>query len=346
MADLHKWTITTKDLVAALTVYGYRNLADEISDEFELLAKPLDLYQAVQWSEKTVKQSGYWSEDRESHLTVELERLLHLLVHTNKKFSCQNKEKIMKIHYINEENIVVEQTGGYQHTFFLYDPKEGYSALLYRFYNLDPTDGKEIKDMPVLEMSGSVYNDLNALDYSSLKEKIQDDQFLPAQQIFLKNFQENSQQFNRYSFLSTDYVNDAFEQGQILFSLPGNGFMWNLNYDQILQDKIKIEPISLSEYFRSVNDGIKNFFEDPVLKIRKPRAEDRKKFSIKRGLRFLYRSNIVLLVLVIFAYIDYGQWTHDGGSGLGALIICYECFTLVFAVMACLKPRFQRHSLF
>lgn len=346
MNTIVKFEITTKDLVAALTVYGFRNLAKEISDEYHLLENPKKFYQAVQWSQKTIKNAGYWADERDSNLITELENVLQLLVQSRKKFSCPSGNQVLKIHYIDSQNSLIQRVEDDQHVFYSYDNINGYFDLLCQFYKLDPNVENNISELAAITVKRELYEELLNAQPEELEKLKQDDQANPILKQMLQDLQKNQQRFYENAFIDIDYVNDKKYKDHFIYSLPGDGIMWFLHFEKGPKNEVSIVPKPFLEYFQEIDESIKDFFSQPIEKAEKTRTLNRKKFSVKRGFRFLYKSNLILLGMILIMFVNHKSWIDDGAIMLILFIMLYESFTIVLFFIACLKPRFQRHNSF
>ncbi|GGB38672.1 hypothetical protein F3157_10950 [Virgibacillus dakarensis] len=65
---------------------------------------------------------------------------------------------------------------------------------------------------------------------------------------------------------------------------------------------------------------------------------NQKFFSIKNGLWFFLKTNIMLAVMITLFTINRPEWRSDGGDKVTEFIFLFECLFILLSVFACLKP--------
>lgn len=80
--------------------------------------------------------------------------------------------------------------------------------------------------------------------------------------LFLSDFKSNQQEFDHVSLMEMDYVNNYAEIKKVIFLLPGENFVWNLDYHKIHEKEIYIVPTSIEEYSKKLNEAISLFFDE------------------------------------------------------------------------------------
>ena len=64
-----------------------------------------------------------------------------------------------------------------------------------------------------------------------------------------------------------------------------------------------------------------------------------KRFSIKRGISFFWRSNLFLLFISLILLSNWSKWHYDGLDIFEGFLLFSEVIILLFSLIACLKPR-------
>lgn len=64
-----------------------------------------------------------------------------------------------------------------------------------------------------------------------------------------------------------------------------------------------------------------------------------KKFSLKKGFSFFWKSNLVLFIAILFLYINQSSWSEEGGSVLVVLALMWGVLILFLSIIGCLKKQ-------
>ena len=66
---------------------------------------------------------------------------------------------------------------------------------------------------------------------------------------------------------------------------------------------------------------------------------EQKKFSLKRGFSFFWKSNLALLIAILFLYINQSSWSEEGGTVLLVLALIWGVLILFLSIIGCLKKQ-------
>ncbi len=62
------------------------------------------------------------------------------------------------------------------------------------------------------------------------------------------------------------------------------------------------------------------------------------RISIKNGLWFLLKANIMLAILIALFTLNRTEWRSDGAGKVSTFIFMFECLFILLSIFACLKP--------
>lgn len=68
-------------------------------------------------------------------------------------------------------------------------------------------------------------------------------------------------------------------------------------------------------------------------------TKEDKKFSLKRGVTFFGKSNLVLLIALLFFFINKSSWSEQGGSVVFLFTLSWEIVILICSFFACFKKK-------
>lgn len=240
------------------------------------------------------------------------------------------------------------------HTFFQKD-RSDLNRVIGDFYSLDITLEDELGESVRLthELSAKLLNmETEELDYESENEDID----FTIRRIF-DDLEKNNRRINKILFVEKDSENEwKVESG--MFFLPGERHIWDITFDDPVWLKPSDEGVWLHD---SKVSGFVNHVQNTMirfLKKKKPISSKNKRnrvnkkgeknikfFSIRRGFSFLWKSNLFLLVAVLFFLINKTSWVWDGEWAVEVFIILGELFILICAFIACFRDRNRRNSL-
>lgn len=67
--------------------------------------------------------------------------------------------------------------------------------------------------------------------------------------------------------------------------------------------------------------------------------EEQKKFSLKKGFSFFWKSNLVLFIAIIFLYTNKSSWSEEGGSVLLVLALMWGVLILLLSIIDGIKSK-------
>ncbi|RBP87386.1 hypothetical protein DFO70_12043 [Cytobacillus firmus] len=66
---------------------------------------------------------------------------------------------------------------------------------------------------------------------------------------------------------------------------------------------------------------------------------EQRKFSLKRGFSFFWKSNLALLIAILFLYINQSSWSKEGAPLILILALVWEVLILFLCLIGCLKKQ-------
>lgn len=261
MEEANQIELTTNEMVAALALCGYDRIASQMLNEYGLIENENEFDRFVEQSELLLRQRGYWDENRDSQLSSGLESLLHLLVQSSRKVRCVKGKNVLFLHHLDKEYIMTQKVSRNVHAFAFHQSPFKSSHLLKDFYHLETSNENGI-EQPSLELTEEMFNRIHRSDSTVLTQMLDDKLLDPNIRGFVMDFLENDQEFDNFSLLETDYIKDQSRFDQIVFLLPGNQFVWHMDYEQVNNNKIFLIPVSGSDYIEKIENTINEFFGD------------------------------------------------------------------------------------
>lgn len=257
-------TLTNNELVAALSLSGYNDVASQILNDYSLVSGEAEFTRFVQETETTLKEKGYWDENRNSKLAKGLESLLSLLVHAKKKVRCVNMENysVLLIHSINHTRVLLQRISNGKHAFYFHDKNNGLYDILRNHYNLTDSEASIEGAIP-LQLSDQLVDEYHKSEPIVL-ETLSNDKAQPKPfRDFARHFLDNGQEFDNISLMISNYVKDESEFEEIQFLLPGDSYIWHMNYEALEKNStIIMEPIPVWTYFKEIERVLNEFFSN------------------------------------------------------------------------------------
>src|SRR5699024_9157597 len=202
----------------------------------------------------TLKEKGYWDENRNSKLAKGLESLLSLLVHAKKKVRCVNMENysVLLIHSINHTNVLLHSISNVNYAFYFHVYNNDLYYILINQNNLTDSEVSIEEDIP-LQLSDQLVDEYHKSEPIVL-ETLSNDKAQPKPlRDFARHFLDNGQEFDNISLMISNYVKDKNEFEEIQFLLPGNSYIWHMNYEALEKNStIIMEPIPVRTYFKEI----------------------------------------------------------------------------------------------
>jgi len=255
-------TLSVYELVAALLLCDYGEVASELINQKRLFKSKRKLGRFIQQTETSLKKKGLMDLSRDTNLTREFESLIHQLVQAEKKVRSVNiqKHSVLIIHSLGGTEILIQQVRDKYHT-FTYTNNIAFSQIFQKHYGLNPEEESPLF-LKAIQISDEMYDELHKSRHEVLELMANDDKIDLAMQKFLKDFIKNEQQMDNISFMVSNYVEDTSNISEVNFLLPSNGFVWHLNYENVREHKISLEPIPIQDYFQKIEDATIAFFQE------------------------------------------------------------------------------------
>ena len=352
-----KITLTTKELAAALALCEYENFARNLilkNDVVSKKKKDIDLFSEE--TEQSLREKGFWHARTKTNLSKNLEELIHALAKSLKNIHCSRPGKELYIHQIDINYSLCQLVEEEEHTFTYLDNKKGFIDEMSHFYHLKVASNKDITEMQTIQVSDDVYNSLHELNSEEIDCMLNNENENQSFQEFIDDFNKNIKVINPLTFNETDHVNGKNRKEQVAFSLPGDGMLWHLEYEEVNDRKVYFVPVSVDDYFKKIEDTIHEFFlQSPAATIlakpaSKPKRskktytnkETQKPFSSKKGLSFFWKSNVVLLVMFCVLLINQGKWVGEGQEMLVLFITLFEVMIVLLSLFSCFPDKLKK----
>jgi hypothetical protein len=350
-----KITLTSKELAGAMALCGYNNFVRHLISAKNIVSrKKKDVNLFSEEAEQSLREKGFWHARTETNLSKDLEDLVNAVGQSKRNFHCKRLGHELFIHQIDLSFSICQFVDGEQHTFTYLDHRKGYQEELARFYKLDPVSSQNLSKMQLIQVSEEVYNSLHELKDEEIEQMFNNEYENQSFKEFIAAFKKNGKVFNPFTFTETDYVDGKSRTDQVAFSVPGDGMVWHLEYEKVSEHKVYFVPVPVSDYLKKIEDTIYEFFEHvptdikPKAKIKKSQRTNRQKkdkpepFSIKRGLNFFWKSNLVLLIMSFFILINKSSWVEDGYGTLLLYILISEVMIVLLSFFSCFPKKVNR----
>ena len=314
MADKNDFSLTTKELVQLLSQKGYTKKAKEITKRY--LPK----------GERETEIKGF---DLQNYSQDDY-KILKYLAESQYCVVFENEAKVLIIHSIKlDKKILTEVIEDNKHIFSIMDLEEDFYKLMIRFYHLQDISKIDLYKT-ALAMDVSSYDHIHEMNKVELEKFIHNHDSKISVKHFLEDFAMNNQKINSIVFM---------KKGRVLsmeFFVPSMKCIWEIDYINVKSDEIIIRSVSAENYFDMIGDLIRKVFTD--FEGEETKIND-KLFSLKRGLPFFIKSNIVLALMLLVILINRNSWVYDGEDFYELLGFFSEVLILFISIIACFRPR-------
>ncbi|MBP3040680.1 hypothetical protein J9303_14405 [Bacillaceae bacterium Marseille-Q3522] len=332
MSKIKKCTISTESLVAAIALMGYIHVAQKVADENKLSKKKTN---------DLINNPIHFEKD----LSENIEAVISRIAASDRSVRLEKGTEYLIIHAYDKSEALLEYVHDNRHTFSNHSYSLGFQKTVSHFYSVDD----EITEDPTkinIEFSEEMYNHIHAISPEELENEINDEQREPQIRRLLMDFKSNDQKMDQIFF--EKYIgirhNKQIETAQLF--VTGEKNIWNLNYEQINEDKIIFTSVSFAQFFQVINLMITDFFseaEPKKLKARKPGVKNHnKRFSFRRGFSFFWKSNLVLLLMILCFFINKSSWGYEGGLTVVLFAFLSETMLIILSFIGCLRPRIYK----
>ncbi|MCM3226124.1 hypothetical protein [Terribacillus saccharophilus] len=254
-------SLTTNELATVLALCGYETMASQILNSMGLEENSVVFDRFIEDTELSLTSKGLKDNSRDSMIVTELEELIHTLVQSKRKVRCIRKNRILFIHFIEgEERTLFQEIRNNNHVFSFESNSNGFESKLLKHFELNEEITNPDINVPTLQLSEEIYNQLHQMDSEILESMINDKQLAEPLKQFLTDFRFNLQEFDNLSLIEMDYVNDYFNVKQVLFLLRSESLVWHLDYENIHQKEVYVVPYDSKIYSNKLNEEISLFF--------------------------------------------------------------------------------------
>ncbi|WHY62138.1 hypothetical protein [Cytobacillus firmus] len=256
-------SLTTNELASVLALCGYESMASQILNSLDFNGETGELDRFIEDTGLSLKSKGLLDESRSSTLAAGLEDLLHVLVQSKRKARCIKKDRVLFIHFIKgDTRTLLQEIRNNTHFFSIYSMEKGFEPILLNHYELAGKSEQAVNNLPALQLSEAIYDQLHQMEPDVLETMINDEKIEGLLKQFLSDFKNNEQEFANVSLMEMDYAKDYMEMKQVIFLLPSVNFVWHLDYDRIQEKEVFVVPSSAEEYSKRLSDAIALFFEE------------------------------------------------------------------------------------
>ncbi|MFD2923798.1 hypothetical protein [Halobacillus naozhouensis] len=265
MIDRGKIKLTVNELVSALVLCGYEQVASQILNDHKLIQNEAEFDRFVYQAEISLRGKGYWDDDKETNIASGLEDLLHLLIQSTKKLRCVNmeNERVLLIHDVNQEHSLIQEIHNHEHTFWVHQNADGFESIFISHYGLEKVD-YDRADLQTIQLSDTMLDELHTTEADVLGRMIRDEKVDSSLRSFLQEFLRNGQELDNIAFMVSNYVEDQSKFDQIVFLLPGQGLIWHVDYENVNNHEIFIHPVEIGEYFHKIEHTLLEFFHNSI----------------------------------------------------------------------------------
>jgi hypothetical protein len=219
-----KLTISTKHLLASLVHFGHEDFTKILAKENEItkneLTAILDSQTYIIKEEKLdLKQDG---------LTIE--EVIYYLTNSTKKMRYETAKTFLNIYHIDAKVSLIEEVSNQQHSFSIHNRKNGFFHLLCDFYQYYANLNEDPKSV-ALEISDEFYDHLLSMTKDELLQMIQDEILDEDKRTLLEDFIKNGQKVNQGCMLALKKKKQEIVKPLIF--IPGNEFVWHIDYENI-----------------------------------------------------------------------------------------------------------------
>ncbi|MFP7478311.1 hypothetical protein [Terribacillus saccharophilus] len=336
MIENKKVSITTEVLVAIIAQSLSAKKVRDIGKEYMISRKEID--EIIKNPQTILENAKY--EDQQLSL---LEQIVIKSKQANKVGRFENLDKLMLVYPSKSSTVIVEWVQSKVHT-FLQVRTSKLSEIIGNFYNLDTT----LKVDPIkiiLEMQDDQFEEIHHMDPALLDQIAEKGDFDPKIPLFLKDFKKNNQQASRTLFSKRKSNHSKWELETGMIIVPGGKYIWNIELDEEENSKYLIISMPVRLYVETAQQSFIEFLEKvetgPSKKDKNKSSKIKKEkfFSIKRGFSFFWKSNLFLLVALLFFFINKSSWVWDGEWAVEVFTILGELFILVCSFIACFRER-------
>ncbi|MBU8684064.1 hypothetical protein CHCC20375_0823 [Bacillus licheniformis] len=254
-----KIILTTNEIVAAFLLCRYEKAAEDIINDQQLIQDEKDIEPFSIQAENLLKQRGYWADDTESNLQKGLENLIHLLIQSKRKVRCIHRKKVMIIHHIQKDELIVQEIENQNHCFSILRSRELFLEMLKSFYH-SYTDKKP--EHEIFEMDEDSFDEFHEVEAAVIKRMAEDPETHPTISQFSFDFLANNQELDNISFVESDYIQNQTRLDQVAFLLRSDNFIWHLDYENIKKaGSLYLQPVAVNEYFGKIVDTMNEFYD-------------------------------------------------------------------------------------
>jgi hypothetical protein len=350
MNDSEKMILTSKELAVALVSCQYENFARRIILKDDLVnknKKAIALF--TEQAEQSLREKGLWNARRKTKLSQNLEDLIQALGTSTKNVHFTQNEQELYIHQINRNQYLKQHIINETHTFTYLDHTKSLSKETMSFYDLDSSANFNDKQLQPIQVSDKVYDALHKLKDEEVENILSNETENDSLREFITSFNKNNKVFNQISFNTCNHKTGENQKDQVAFSLPGNQMIWHVNYEQIHDHTVYFVPVSITDYFKKIEDTLDEFFSSEVVIVpiskstrKKQNGKPSKKvetFSFKRGFSFFWKANLVLLGMTGFLLLNQGSWADDAQKYFTLFITISEAMILLLSFASCLPHK-------
>ncbi|URM32836.1 hypothetical protein LLY41_21535 [Cytobacillus firmus] len=326
MEQDQKISVSTQDLIAVLAQSESVKRAREFAYENNLSKKEIGQINETQ---------------PESNISNSLKEMVNTALNASKMIRIENGNQYLLVYRAHKTGGIVEYIHNDLYEFKKYDSLTMLNNLISDFYGLD----SRLTEDPIkvnIELTNDLYDQIHYMDPAELEKMIDDEKFDVKIRQFLRDFYQNNQQVCKLVFKKRRTIKNPLQEDFVMLFVPGEDYIWHINYEESSNNRIFLMSNSINNYFDVLQRILDDFLHiEGFLAEKKPRKAEQEVegFSFKRGFSFFWKSNFVLLITVLFLYINKSGWSEGSGPMVVGFAVFCEVMIILLSIFACLKER-------
>ncbi|TYR78901.1 hypothetical protein FZC66_17930 [Priestia megaterium] len=323
--------LTLPELMAALLLCGYEDIAKRTGKEYEL---PIYNIQSIIYEpEAILKETPYFDPTSRTYVTDEIECLVSDYVKAQRKYILTNNrtEQLLTLHDVDDKRILVQLIKDEKALFTIHEKSQSYFPLLETFYEM-----KDAATHPgyTLMMDETRYHQIHHMEELEAKQSNEQTEFIT----FAADMKQHGETLNFVIVLAEK--GEAVQEPQ--FFVLNKDYIWLADM-KAEEDEYRFDTVSGSDFFTKVASDMKRFFDTPYERLPEPKAKDPdkilKRFSWKRGWHCFLMCNAFIVVTALILWVDASNMVGEGGEYIIMYAVLLEAFTIILSLLSCLRPR-------
>ncbi|WP_154973418.1 hypothetical protein [Priestia megaterium] len=323
-------TLSTNQLIAALTLCGYEKEAQSVGKQQKI--KKMELDQILYGPDFIMQKSNLWDDETDVGINETMVSLIQHIVEAPKKIKFVHKSKSLNFYWVNNNHIIIEQQFQKKHIFSFTHSLLGFGEEVTNFYKLNQGENCVFKTK--VSLSDSAYDSLHHMSSKALNKMIEDDSVEVQMKKFLQDFKDNGQEIVHVMFQNDQHVQT------VLSFIPGNRYCW-LPDVQKESKEVHFVSAKLDDFLSLIENAKVELLKKEVSSYspnKVKRTSLLKKFSVYRGLKSFIQANLFLVLTYMMLLVSKQEW-EPNTNHIAVYIFIFEIGALIVSFMACFRPR-------